>query len=228
MFLLSPEILHEATGLSIVGCLGLWLPGIFLYLFGWRWHRFWVVLGMTFGGGVLGMVSGQLTGIHVLIVGLLLSVSAGLLAQELAKVLTFASGGMAAWWAVHAVVPAARDLWAVFLIGGLSGILLYRLWMMAITAFAGAMLASYGLILLLARLLRFDAALTAETDVVLFNILLILTTAMGLPIQAWLDRRGQRKATKRKGGESDTARTDESHKPPTTVPHAAPPPTPGH
>ena len=72
MFLLSPDILFQATGLSIVGCLGLLIPGILLYLFGWRWHRFWVVLGMTFGGGLLGMVSGQVTGVHVLIVGLLL------------------------------------------------------------------------------------------------------------------------------------------------------------
>lgn len=212
MFLLSPDILFQATGLSIVGCLGLLIPGILLYLFGWRWHRFWVVLGMTFGGGLLGMVSGQVTGVHVLIVGLLLAISAGLLAQELAKVSTFVSGGLAAWWAVHTIVPAARDLWAVFLIGGLSGILLYRLWMMAITAFAGVMLAGYGLILLLARVLRFDSALTAETNVVLFDILLILLTLGGLPIQAWLDRRGQRGAAEREVAELEKALAGEREK----------------
>ena len=58
---------------------------------------------------------------------------------ELAKILAFVAGGVGAWLAVQWVLPQAQELWAVFLCGGLFGVLLYRLWTMMLTSLAGTL-----------------------------------------------------------------------------------------
>ena len=47
MHLIAPDILSEARGLSpALSGVGA-LVGLLLWLFGWRWHRFWVVAAVT-------------------------------------------------------------------------------------------------------------------------------------------------------------------------------------
>jgi hypothetical protein len=62
-----------------------------------------------------------------------------MLALELAKVLAFVTGGVAAWAAAQAVFPQVQELWAVFLSGGLIGVVLYQLWTMLTTSFLGVL-----------------------------------------------------------------------------------------
>ncbi len=102
-----------------------------------------MVFGVTLTAGLVGLNAGQAAGGQVLAVGVLLAVAAGMLALELARVLAFVAGGVAAWVAVQTMLPGARELWAVFLAGGLLGLLLYRFWAMLLTSFAGAVLAGY-------------------------------------------------------------------------------------
>src|SRR5438067_13273593 len=127
MQLIAPDILLEARGLSAAMLGTICVLGICLWLFGWRWHRFWVVAGITLGAGLLGLNAGRANGgTQVLAIGILLAVAAGMMALELAKVIAFLAGGIGAWLAVQWVLPQAQELWAVFLWGGLFGLLRYR------------------------------------------------------------------------------------------------------
>jgi hypothetical protein len=140
MQLIAPDILTEARGLTGAMLGTICVLGIALWLFGWRWHRFWIVSGITLTAGLLGMHSGRAAGgTQIMAIGILLAVSAGMMALELAKVFAFVAGGCGAWLAVQWVFPEAQELWAVFLSGGLFGLLLYRIWTMLLTSLAGVL-----------------------------------------------------------------------------------------
>ena len=158
MMLLNPDVLTEAKGLS-VGASGFFLfVGFMLWACGWRWHRFWVVFGITVAAGMFGLTAGRSAGTQVLVVGVLLAVSAGMLAIELARIGAFLGGGTAAWLAAANVVPQAQELWAVFLCGGLLGIALYKLWTMLATSLIGTLISAHALLLMLEQLQKFPAA----------------------------------------------------------------------
>ncbi|HEY8503219.1 MAG TPA: hypothetical protein VIL46_01465, partial [Gemmataceae bacterium] len=125
MQLIAPEILAEVRALSpgLTGTAA--AVGLLLWLFGWRWHRFWLVAGITASAGLAALVSGPAAGENMLVIALLLAVAAGLLALELSRLLAFAAGGMALWLGVRAVLPSAQEMTVVFLLGGLGGVLLY-------------------------------------------------------------------------------------------------------
>ena len=118
-------------------------PRLLLRLFGWRWHRFWTVAAVTVAAGLYGLATGQSAGGHVLAMGLLLAVSAGLLALELARLFAFAAGGTAVWLAAGALFPTARETGIFVLVGGLAGVLFDRLWTMALTSFLGTILGGH-------------------------------------------------------------------------------------
>ncbi len=158
MMLLNPDVLTEAKGLS-VGASGFFLfVGFMLWACGWRWHRFWVVFGITVAAGMFGLTAGRSAGTQVLVVGVLLAVAAGMLAIELARIGAFLGGGTAAWLAAANVVPQAQELWAVFLCGGLLGIALYKLWTMLATSLIGTLIFAHALLLMLEQLQKFPAA----------------------------------------------------------------------
>jgi hypothetical protein len=113
MQLIAPDILLAARGLTGAMAGTACALGLALWLFGWRWHRFWIVAGVTLAAGLIGLNSGRASGgTQVMAVGILLAVSAGLMALELAKVLAFVAGGCGAWLAVQWVLPQAQELWA--------------------------------------------------------------------------------------------------------------------
>ena len=89
MILVAPDILDEVRQLAwyLPAC-GL-LLGLLLWLFGGRGHRFWLVLVLTFSGGVFGLTFGAAYGVQPLVAGLLLGVAAGALALALARVALF-------------------------------------------------------------------------------------------------------------------------------------------
>jgi hypothetical protein len=139
MGLFQADIIAEVIQLS-PGLNGFILvTGMLLAILSWRWHRFWVVLGITILGGWVGLKGMQANGGHVLAVGLLLAVSSGLLAVEIAKILMYLAGGIAAWFLVNLIMPGGRDLWVVFLLGGLMAVSLYRLGFMLLGSFLGVL-----------------------------------------------------------------------------------------
>jgi hypothetical protein len=185
MQLLAPEILAEARGLTEAMCGTLCVLGFALWLFGWRWHRFWIVAGVTLGAGLFGLHAGRgAGGTQILAVGLLLAVAAGMMALELAKIFAFVAGGCGAWFAVQWVVPQAQELWAVFLCGGLFGLLLYRLWTMLLTSLLGVVLAAHAGLLLVEQLAGFDAAAWVGENQAAGNGLVVGLTVLGVLLQA--------------------------------------------
>lgn len=188
MILIHPDILAEARGLSVGAAGFALLVGILLWGFGWRWHRFWIVFGVTLTAGLIGLNAGRVAGGQVLAVGILLAVTAGIMALELARVLAFVAGGIAAWIAVQSVLPAAREMWAVFLCGGLLGLLLYRLWTMMLTSSAGALLALYAATLLSELLFQYDAVTFARNNTVALNATVLIFVFAGVVVQHALVR----------------------------------------
>ncbi|HEX3147168.1 MAG TPA: hypothetical protein VHR66_03745 [Gemmataceae bacterium] len=183
MHLIAPDILAEAAGLSVGVLVTGIVVGVLLWLFGWRWHRFWIVVAVTVAGGLYGLSTGQAAGGHVLALGLLLAVSAGLLALELARLFAFAAGGTAVWLAIAALFPNAQELGVFFLIGGLAGVLFYRLWTMLLTSFLGTLLAGHSGLVLAATLSNFDAVGWASRNPLANSIVVILITLLGLAAQ---------------------------------------------
>jgi hypothetical protein len=157
--------------------------GVALWLFGWRWHRFWVVAGITLGAGLIGLNAGRNEGVQVMAVGILLAVAAGMMALELAKVVAFVAGGIGAWLAVQWVLPQAQELWAVFLSGGIMSLLLYRLWTMLLTSLLGTLLAGHAALLLLEPVFRFDAVAWTTQYMVALNGVTVAVVILGILLQ---------------------------------------------
>src|SRR4051812_34032298 len=210
MQLIAPDILAEARGLTAAMSGTVCALGAALWLFGWRWHRFWVVAGITLGAGLLGLTAGRAGGgTQVMAVGILLAVAAGMMALELAKLIAFIAGGIGAWLAVQWVLPQAQELWAVFLSGGLFGLLLYRLWTMLLTSLMGTLLATHAGLLLLGRGLRFDPVAWSAAHTAALNGVAIGLVVLGILVQALATSEpAVEEAEEKKGGKKGKKKED--------------------
>lgn len=185
MQLIAPDVLTAARGLSAGSSVALVILGTLLWAFGWRYHRFWMVFGITLVAGVLGLSAGQAAGgQQVMVVGVLVAVAAGMLALELSKLLAFATGGVAAWVGVQALQPQATELWAVFLCGGLLGVVLYRLWTMLTTSLVGVFVAGHAGLTVAGGAWQFDAARWAADHTIELNGAAVAAAVLGVVVQA--------------------------------------------
>jgi hypothetical protein len=169
MYLLAPEILQAARGMSVPVCVGGQALGLTIWVLGWRAHRFWIVLATTVAAGVYGLDVASSFRAEPLLAALLLATAAGLLALALARVLAFAAGGVAALLCVHWVAVPWDDPLLCFLVGGLLGVLLFRLWVMALTSLAGTLLLGYSSLCLLDTLGKLDAEAWATRHATVLN-----------------------------------------------------------
>jgi len=194
MNLISPDILDVARSHFSFPVLGAGLVvGVFLWLFGWWGHRFWIVLTATLGGGILGLHAGPEYHLHPVVAGLLLAVSAGVLALSLVRVFVFAAGGLAAWMIIHALAPLWDQLLLCFLVGGLLGLLLFRFWTMALTSVVGTILLLYSGLALGDKLAQFDSAEWAQDQGMILNWTCGVVALAGFVVQVFLERRRLRK-----------------------------------
>jgi hypothetical protein len=184
MQLILPDVLEAARGLSPGASFLLLVLGLSLWAAGWRWHRFWVVFGITLGAGLVGLTVGQTAGMQVMVVGVLVAVSAGMLALEVARVLSFVTGGAAAWILVQTVLPQVQELWAVFLSGGLLGLVLYQLWTMLTTSLLGVLLTWHAGFVLAEEFLKFDVAKWVGDHTAALNGGAIAVAVLGVVVQS--------------------------------------------
>lgn len=184
MQLIAPDILTEVRGLTQAMAGTLCALGFALWLFGWRWHRFWIVSGITLAAGLLGLNAGRAAGgTQILAVGILLAVAAGMMALELAKVFAFVAGGCGAWLLAQWVFPQAQELWAVFLSGGIFGLLLYRVWTMVLTSLTGVLLVGHAGLVLLEPVFGFDAEKWVGANQAASNGIAVGLTVLGILLQ---------------------------------------------
>jgi hypothetical protein len=212
MHLIAPEVLTEAHGLSpVLSGIGMAL-GLLVWLCGWRWHRFWVVVAVTLVGGLIGLQAGKSSGGHILAMGLLLALSAGLLALELARVFAFLAAGSAVWMTSSAIFPRGQELWVGFLIGGLLGVMLYRFWTMLLTSFLGVILCWHSLLCFLEEIMSFDAAGFASEHARALTGAGLAVTALGVVAQSWLERWYLRRSKRRRHAAEERVREQEREK----------------
>jgi len=188
MHVISPDVLTQAHGLSPLFCSFGIATGLMLWLTGWHWHRFWVVLTVTVVGGLIGLQAGKASGGQVLAMGVLLALAAGILALELARLIVFLGAGFAVWLAAGAIFPSGQELWVAFLAGGLMGVFLYRFWTMVLTSYAGTLLGGHALMCLCEKLFSFHAAGFAAVNSAMLNGIVIAATLLGLAAQSLLER----------------------------------------
>jgi MFS family permease len=192
MTVISPEILEEVRQLSpFLLATGLVL-GLLLWLFGGRGHRFWLVLAMTVAGGVFGLSFGAAYSLQPLVAGLLLAVTAGALALALARVMLFVAGGGACIWLARTIAPSWDEPALCFLIGGLLGVLLYKVWVTALSSLAGALLIAYSILGLLSSLGMGEVTTWAGQQAPLLNWIFAATAVLGVLTQLLLERRRRR------------------------------------
>src|SRR5262245_55417754 len=118
MYLIAPEVLADLSGLSVGLCAAGLVLGLALWLSGWRRHRFWVVLTITFVGGVFGLSEAPTFHAQPLVAGVLLALGAGALALSLARLCAFGVAGVAAVLAVKSLVPTWDQHLLSFTTGG--------------------------------------------------------------------------------------------------------------
>jgi len=212
MHLISPEILDVARSHFSFGVLGAGLlVGVLLWLFGWWGHRFWIVLTATVGGGILGLHAGPEYHLHPVVAGLLLAVSAGVLALSLVRVFVFAAGGLAAWMIIHALAPLWDQLLLCFLVGGLIGLLLFRFWTMALTSFVGTILLFYSGLALGDRLWQLDSVGWAQDQGLTLNWTCAVVTLTGFVGQFFLERRRINKLRDKEDEENEEHERDQRY-----------------
>jgi hypothetical protein len=189
MQLVLPDILDELRGFSpALGCLAFGL-GLLLWLLGWRGHRFWIVLIATIVAGVVGLYSGPAHTTQPILAGLLLALSAGVMALALVRLVAFAAGGAAAFLAVQVLMPQWQQPLLSFLAGGLFGIVVFRLWTIALTSAAGTLVMAYSGLCLLNSFGKVDVVRLAERQVTVINCICGGVTLLGIIGQLVLDRR---------------------------------------
>src|SRR5437868_951412 len=109
MALVASEIVADVRGLSLGLTLLTLLVGLALWLFGWRGHRFWAVLVVTVAAGVYGLSEAEVLQTPPLVTGVLLAVTAGMLALALVRVLAFLAAGLTGMLLVQDLVPSLHQ-----------------------------------------------------------------------------------------------------------------------
>ena len=195
MRFLAPDILEEARQLHpVLSGVGLMI-GILLWLLGGRTHRFWLAMSVTLTAGLLGLMYGKQYGMQPLVAGLLLAVSAGALALSLVRILLFAAGGLATLGLMQTVAPGWDEPIAVFLVGGLIGIVLYRFWITTFASLVGSLLMAYSALALFDRLnMVHNTVAWTEANGPLLNWGCASLVVLGVLIQFLLERRRHRRA----------------------------------
>ena len=119
--------------------------------------------------------------------------AAGALALSLVRLLVFAAGGIAALAVASLLAPALDEPLVCALVGGLVGIIFYRLWITALTSLVGTLLLAYCGLCLGDRFLKFDTMEWSTRHAPLIDLGLGSCALLGIPIQYLLERRRVRK-----------------------------------
>jgi hypothetical protein len=188
--LIAPDILEPLrTVSSLYLALGV-VVGLLLWSLGGWGHRFWLVLGTTMVAGICGLIWGPHFGMQPLVAGLFLGVALGALALSLVRILMFLASGVLAVWLARLIAPNWNETVACFLVGGVVGILLFRVWITVLTSFLGSMLILYNGLALADRITSLDAVHVTTQNGPLLNWTCAGLTAAGVLVQYLILRRG--------------------------------------
>ncbi len=196
--LVSADVLEAGQGLSVAMLGTLTVVGMALWCCGWRWHRFWMMLGMgLLVGGVCWRWLTPLVAAPPLVFTAMAALCGAWLGVELVRLGVFVAGGVIAMGGVQHLVPGAHELWLAFVIGGLVALLLFRWWVMLLTAAAGTWLMLHAGLLLTQSLLAVEVIPWIREQSLGWSLAAGVLSLIGLAVQIGLDRweRRQTEAT---------------------------------
>ena len=214
MVLVAPDILNEVRQLPWYFLAASLAVGLLLWLFGGRSHRFWLVLALTVAAGVFGLRFGAAYEVQPLVAGLLLAVTAGALALALSRVVLFLAGGAACVALAHAAAPSFDEPAVCFLVGGLLGVLLYKVWVTALSSLAGTLLIAYSILGLLHKLALCDPVGWADGQTPVLNWACGAFAVLGLLAQLLLERRRLRRQREKAEADKEDEEAASHYTPP--------------
>lgn len=194
MQLVTPDLVADVCSLSLGVLVATAAIGIVLWLFGWRSHRFWIVLLTTVAAGLYGLQEGVAFRAPPLVAALLLAIAAGVLALALIRLLAFGAGGFSGLLLVHGAAPNLEQPLVVFVLSGLASLLLFRWFMMALSSGAGSLLVGGAILAIMNKYGTLDATAWTEQSMHLLNWIWLLMALVGFLLQFLLDRRARRHA----------------------------------
>jgi hypothetical protein len=147
-----------------------------------------------------------------------LAVTAGALALALARVILFVAGGAACIWLARTVAPSWDEPALCFLIGGLLGVLLYKVWVTALSSLAGALLTAYSILGLLSHLGVDGLATWADQQAPLLNWICAASAVLGLLTQLLMERRRLRRIRQKAADEKEAEDFARDYPPPAPRP----------
>jgi hypothetical protein len=121
--------------------------------------------------------------------------------------------GGACIWLARTVAPSWDEPALCFLIGGLLGVLLYKVWVAALSSLAGALLITYSILGLLSSLVNADITRWAEQQAPLLNWVCASAAVLGVLTQLLMERR-RRRRLREKAAEREAEEFARDHPPP--------------
>ncbi len=204
MEIVSPKLVAEASELpSVILLLMAALAPVF-WVLGWRVHRALFVAASTLVGGMYGLAHGPSFGMFPFLAAGLLSLSAGALALSILRIGVFVVFGALLDLAVNASIASQMEErsrgWVrvvAFLIGGLASLVCYRLLIIVVTSFSGALLLVLGAMGFAARQGEIDSVRLADERSGLITATVVVLAIVGTAGQYLLEMHRSREKRER-------------------------------
>ncbi len=204
MVLVNADVLEAGQGLSVAMLATLTVTGAALWCCGWRWHRLWMRLA---AGLIVGSICWRwltpLVAAPPLVFTAMAALCGAWLGVELVRLGVFVAGGMLTAAGVQHLVPGAHDLWLAFVIGGLVALLLFRWWVMLLTAVGGALLMLHAGLLLTQSLLMVEVIPWIREQSWGWSVAAGVLIVLGLAVQIGLDRWERRRVVRTEPAEAE-------------------------
>ncbi len=201
--MINGEVLQAARGMS-EAMLGTWLTmGLALWLFGWRWHRFWITWAAAFAAAAITWHWGShWTQTPPLISAVVVGLAVAWIAMELARLLVFGSGGIALWYLASQLFPDFHDVWLAFPLGGLISVLLFRIGWILVTSLLGTWIAVHAVLLLIETASTFDCVQWVDNNSILIHIGMGFWILLGIICQLLIDSKSSKKLESKETNET--------------------------
>jgi hypothetical protein len=191
--MINVEVLQAARGMS-VAMLSTWLAlGLAVWLFGWRWHRFWITSAAVIAAAAITWQCGNIwTQTPPVIAVIVVALAAAVVAVELARLVVFVLGGAILLYLTSQHLPEFHDTWLAFPLGGLVAVLLFRLGWIIITSLLGTLIATHAILLLVEPIATFDSVQWSRDNSLSIHIGMCIWIIVGITGQIWMNRRVDR------------------------------------
>jgi len=188
--MINSEVLQVARGMSVAMLGTLLALGLAIWLFGWKWHRFWITcLALATAVAITWKYGNLWTQTPLAVVITVIALAAAVVAVELARLAIFVLGGVTLYHLTCQYLPEFHDTWLAFPLGGLIAMLLYRLGWLIVTSILGTLIMVHAGLLLLESVATFDSMQWSQDNTLIIHIGICVWTILGIVCQLWMNCR---------------------------------------